>query len=491
MRRLIAGLALISATIAVVMAAGCGKLTGTLKPNTPPSTRIFVQGPLDTVNHVVHVYWFGSVTDGRIVGFELRLLNPADTAAADSAWRFTTRTDSVFTVLTPLGYTAPTLEVRAIDNHGLKDPHPARQLFQFNNKPPVVRLVSKPGATDSTFASVTVGYTLDDPDGDAAKVRYRLWLDGAAPDSFEVTPSLTFTMPSHRFLQAGQYQSGYRWLYVQGIDDGGMAGPVDSVRWFVKRPTPGARARLLIVDDVPRTNPANFTIDTLYTNSAARNLAAGDYTVLRLDYGNPFKSVLDVAQTCKQFDAVIWYRANELTISTTLQSYQDGIGQYLDAGGRFYIDGLYLFSGNNAAGAFNPEFANRYLDCDGFVQGFVNTSTFGDSSIGWGNPNGSTYRSTMFADSVRQQQLSVRTGEAGGFRVFNVRQASEVALEAAPGSLTPNNPTPLPVGLSVPQPSGGRAVFLTVPLGTSIPRNQSANARLLGKIFGQLGLTGP
>ena len=492
MRRLIAGLALVLATLGVVFAAsGCGKLKGTLNPSAKPSTSIFVQGPLDTVNHVVHVYWSGSVIDGRIVGFELRLLNPADTVAAESAWRFTTRTDSVLTVFTPQGYVALVLEVRAVDNRGQRDPNPARQVFQFRNKPPVVRFFSKPAVSDSTFASVTVSWTLDDPDGDAAKVRYRVWLDGATPDSFEVTPNRTFTMPSHRLLQAGQYQSGYRWLYVQGVDDGGMAGPVDSVRWYVKRPTSGARARLLIVDDVPRTNPANFTIDTLYTNTAARNLAAGDYSVLRLDYGNPFKSVADVAQTCKLFDAVVWYRANENTISNTLKNYQNGVGQYLESGGRFYIDGLYLFSGNNSNGAFDAGFADKYLDCNGFVQGFVNTSTFGDSSIGWGNPNGSTFRSTMFADSVRQQQLAVRIGEAGGFRVFNVKQASEVALEAAPGSLTPINAIPLPVGVSVPQPSGGRAVVLRVPLGTSIPRNLSANARLLAKIFGQLGLTGP
>jgi len=298
-------------------------------------------------------------------------------------------------------------------------------------------------------------------------------------------------MPSHRFLQAGAYQSGYRWLYVQGIDDGGMAGPVDSVRWYVKRPTAGPRARLLIVDDVPRSNNANNIIDTLYTNTAFRNLQPGQYTVLRLEFGNPFKSAADIAQTCQLFDAVVWYRANELTLSSTLINFGSGIGTYLDHGGRFYIDGLYLFAGNNANGAFTTDFANRYLDCDGFLQGFVNTFTFGDSSIGYGNPNGSIYRSAMFADSIAEQQLAVRTNEAGGFRVFNVRQASEVALEAAPNSLTPTNTQPRAVGVSVPQPSGGRAIFLSVPMGTAVPRNASANARLLGKIFAQLGLTGP
>ena len=383
------------------------------------------------------------------------------------------------------------LEVRAIDNRGQRDPSPARQLFQFSNKPPIVTLISKPGPSDSTFASVTVGWRLNDPDGEATKVTYRLWLDGAAPDSFEVTQALRFTMPSHRFLQAGAYQMGYRWLYVQAIDDGGLAGPVDSVRWYVKRPTAGARARLLIIDDVPRTNPANNIIDSLYTNTAQRNLQTDQYTVLRLEYGNPFKSAADIAQTFKLFDSVVWYRGNEVTLSTTLQNYGSGVGTYLEQGGTFYMDGLYLFSGNNASGAFTSDFANRYLDCDGFIQGFVNTFSFGDSSIGFGNPNGSLYQSAMFADSIREQQLAVRSNEAGGFRVFKVRNASEVALVATPGSLTPSNTQPLPVGVSVPQPSGGRAIFFAVPVGTAVPRNQSGNFRLLAKVFAQMGLTGP
>src|SRR5207237_9077744 len=74
--------------------AGCGKgHKGPLAPDAPPETRLFVRGPVDTVNHVVHLYWFGSDPDGDVVGFEVRLLNPE--APADSAWRFTTRSDSL------------------------------------------------------------------------------------------------------------------------------------------------------------------------------------------------------------------------------------------------------------------------------------------------------------------------------------------------------------------------------------------------------------
>ena len=32
----------------------------------PPETTIFVQGPVDTVHHRVHLYWFGSDPDGDV-----------------------------------------------------------------------------------------------------------------------------------------------------------------------------------------------------------------------------------------------------------------------------------------------------------------------------------------------------------------------------------------------------------------------------------------
>ena len=50
--------------------------------NLPPETTLFVQGTLDTVNHVVQIYWFGSDPDGEVTGYELRFKNPA--APADT-----------------------------------------------------------------------------------------------------------------------------------------------------------------------------------------------------------------------------------------------------------------------------------------------------------------------------------------------------------------------------------------------------------------------
>jgi hypothetical protein len=64
-------LALAAMTLAALFAAGCG-VKGTLVPNTPPETNVFVDGPVDTVNHVVHLRWFGSDPDGQVARYEYR-----------------------------------------------------------------------------------------------------------------------------------------------------------------------------------------------------------------------------------------------------------------------------------------------------------------------------------------------------------------------------------------------------------------------------------
>ncbi|HEV2104316.1 MAG TPA: hypothetical protein VGU27_01210 [Candidatus Eisenbacteria bacterium] len=481
--------ALALAALAAAAAAGCG-LKGTLRPDTPPTTVVFVKGPVDTVNHIVHLFWFGSDVDGTIAGFEWRLLNPA--APADTGWHFTPRTDSVFTIFTPAGYTMPTFVVRAIDNAGLRDPNPARETFQFRNLPPIVKLTLKPGASDTTFASVTVTWSINDPDGDPSKAVYRVWLDGRAATP-EITNATTFTMPSDRFFQAGgsPYFSGYRTLFVQAIDDGGMAGPPDSVRWFVRQPVAGTRARLLIVDDVPRTNPSNFQLDTLYTHAAARYLPPDQYSILRLEFTQPFKSALDLQQTLQLFETVVWYRENEISLSSVLQNDQAGLVAYLQGGGRLFLDGLYLFSGQQANGSLTGDFARQVLDCEGFLEGFTFTTTFTDSTIGYGNVNGSAFFSDALADSLHLQQMQVRSGEAGGFRAFHVKNASDVLMVAAPGAITPASTDSLAVAVSVSEPGGGRAVVACMPIGVATPRNASPAARVLARIYAILGLAGP
>lgn len=469
------------------LAYGCG-VKGTLRPDLAPETTLFVNGAVDTVNHVVKLYWFGTDADGTVSGYEIRFKNPV--APAETAWVSTTRTDSVFTVPAPSGFVAPVFEVRAVDNSGQKDPTPARQDFRFSNLPPEVTLTLQPGATDTTFASVTVSWNALDPDGDGNRMQFRVWLDGNEANP-ELTSARTLTVPTTKFLVAGQLTSAYRTLYVQGIDDGGRAGNVDSVRWFVRRPTTGARARLLIVDDVPTSNVTNARFDSLFTNTALRNLPPDQFTILRMQTNQPFKSAKDLEQTFKLFEAVIWYRSNETTFSTILDNYQAGLEAYLDGGGKMYLEGLYLIAGQNGTGPLNESFVSRYLDCDRMLMNYAVTPTFSDSSVGWGNLNGSRFISNVLADSCRQQGFASRFGEASGLRAFKVRDNRNVLLWAVPEQLIPANADSSAVAVIGNVSGGGRMIYSSVPISTSIPLANSRAPFLLAKILGLLGLLTP
>jgi hypothetical protein len=478
-------LARLGAVLALGLAviAGCSSPKKTMAPNVPPETTIFVQGPVDIVNHVVHLYWFGSDPDGTVSGYEVRFLNPA--APADSQWVPTTRTDSVCTVYAPAGYTAPVFEVRAVDEEGLRDPSPARQTFQFSNQSPSIVLVNRFIATDTTFASATVQWAALDPDGEATRMRVRVWLDGNQANA-DLVPGSGFTIPSDRFRQGGALLSGPRTVYVQAIDDGGAASRIDSTRWYVRAPVTGTRARLLIIDDVPSTNPTNFTTDTLYQNTAGRNLAAGDFSILRFEFTQPFRSTLDVQQTFELFDAVVWYRGTQTTFSTPLNDYQAGIGHFLDHGGNFYLEGLNLFAGQHATGPLTEDFMRRYLGAD-FQYAWFDTAIVRDSTNAWGNRNGSVFASSVFQDSLRLGQLP-----GSGLRALGVRDTNWVAVWAPPGQLSPADPRRFPIGLVAPQSGGGKAVCITFALRAAYPpAGYPTVPRFLAKVFAALGLTGP
>jgi hypothetical protein len=467
--------------VACVLAAGCSAKK-TLVPDLPPQTSLFVQGPVDTVNHVVHLFWYGSDVDGSVVGFEFRLISSL--APADTDWKFTAKLDSVFTIFTPGGYAAPRFEVRAIDNSGQRDPTPAVEDFQFSNHPPIVTFNSpRLGSRDTSFATATISWTASDPDGDPSKLTFRLWLDGNAANPRTVIGN-TFVVPTADFLQAGVINSGPRTLFIQATDDGGLAGPIDQMTWYVMAPVTGNDARLLIIDDAP--GAGSLTIDTVYTNAAARNLPAGTFRVLKLEVNQPFRSSADMEQSFRQFKSVLWYRGIQATLSTLLQTYPDAIANYVSNGGSLYLEGLNLVDGQNSAGSLPNSFVSSYLGSDFLYLG--PGANPADSTVSWsissavaGKPV--ILRSSLLADSLRQQQLYV------GLRGFAVRDTNNVILWARSGNMSQPQPFDLPIGVDIPQPGGGRLMMVSTPL-------RGANGffsvpRYVAKVLQRLGVTGP
>ena len=496
MRGALRGLIAIALALFVAWcAASCGAKK-VLAPVSVPRTYIFVQGPVDTVNHIVKLHWFGTDPHGYIAGYEVRLLNPA--APVDTAWGFTTAKDTTLTVLTPTGFTQAVFEARAINDRGVRDPSPARQTFNFNNQPPVLHIVGKPNSlehSDTTFASVTVDWTVVDPDGNTNAVTTRVWLDGRQ-DSPQIAHGTTFTMPSQEFLQGGAYLSGPRTLFVQPIDDGGMAGSIDSCTWYVRQPVPGARARLLVIDDAQYSGGAKVRVDTLYANAITRTgIDPSTIRVLHLAASQPFRSATDLAQTFGLFENVLWYRGELTGVSAALNNYGAGVGTYLEHGGHLFLESLNLIKAWLSPGPFDVDWVKRYLNSDGVF-------LFGqppDSSATWGVS--STHPTVLHSFQPDDSVLAKRN--IAGLRGLITRNRSQVLLEATASGLTPLNPISMPVALDVPQSGGGRLMFVTFPLVTgtvdgspadtlytSYPFPQRASVVLL-EMLQRFGLSGP
>jgi hypothetical protein len=509
-KRWLAGATLLALAAVVVQGlAGCSPKKKVLFGNLPPETSVFLQGPVDTVSHRVHIYWFGSDVDGSVVAYRMRFVYPTtpnppwDTVYCSLPGRCT---DSLFTVYTgPDTVVVPTFEIAAIDDDGAVDPSPAAQTFLLTNVAPVVRITSPYGSADSTYASLTLSWTVDDPDGGGAGLHYRIWLDGNE-GNHDLTLERTFTIPSSRFVQNGTLTSGPRTVYVQAVDDGGLAGPVASMTWYVRAPaatlTSDLRGEVLVIDEVPSGSSSNSIFDQFITTALATQLTPDRYSVLRVQF-NPriFRSDQDFAQTLRQFKAVVWYRGLETSLfpwasvpglgsaPTWLRTYQDRIEAYLDSGGSLYLEGLYLVQGQLVDGAMTEGFVQRHLLST--RQYFSFTTSFSDSTAGWGVRSGSLFRSSAYGDTTLRasQAAPSQLNEPGGVRGFVVNDTSAVALWAMAGQLVPLNPDfEVPVGVTAQQAGGGRLVFVTMPLRLGAP---APAARMFPRmLFGYNGVPG-
>jgi hypothetical protein len=486
--------ALVAAAIAVG-ATGCSPKK-VLAPNAEPQTTLFVQfDAADTVSHTVHhevhLYWYGTDSDGYVVAYDVRFIDPG--GPADPPWTRTTRTDSLFTVQVPTGSLAPTFEVRSIDDDGAIDETPASQQLSLSNAAPTVTLRDPPRSADTTFATQSIAWTGIDPDGDASKLTYHVWLDGN-----EATPHVMseseFTFPSADFLRGSpaHYGFGPRTAYVQAFDSGGRASVIQSATWFVRAPvadTSVTQGRLLLIDNVPTTNPANGAIDNVYNLAVNRAVATGmpatQVSVLRLQTNRPFRSTEDLLQTLQLFRAVVWYRGTErfnTTRDTLLVLHSDAVRDYVNGGGKVFFESLDLANGDDTNGILSQTFLRDVLGCDSLYRFKpINSDNYTED---WGINSGGVLRSASYAydDSLRSSAIF------SGMRGFGARDTSTVALWGRAGSLAPAVPFDIPVALRVTAGSG-RIVVVSVPL---VGLNGFASLpRFLDKVFADLGATGP
>lgn len=188
--------------IAVLIFTSCSeKIVDSKIENLPPETKLFLFP--DSANQIskqkskLNVHWWGDDPDGFVIGYYIKWEN--------EQWAFTTKTDSIFTLVISGMDTSYNFFVAAVDNDGNKkydteirqnninfgsepftdlnnngiydsgepfidigliDPTPAEFRFPIKNTPPEISFQNNSQVPETTFTVASFAWNVTDLDGD-------------------------------------------------------------------------------------------------------------------------------------------------------------------------------------------------------------------------------------------------------------------------------------------------------------------------------------
>jgi hypothetical protein len=260
LRRYVQSLAPIAlSAIGLAFLFGCAKEPVRVDRNRPPRT-FLVSAPPESSgsSYRVHLYWRGEDPDGYISGYVW-----AFDSDEINAYRFTTKTDSVFELTVndsadiANGTQIPSLTryhtffVRAIDNLGKPDPNPAffnRRIFNAGTIPPRVTFLPGPdvsgvlggGDTLSDGKKFRICWTGNDSDG---VVRFFKIDVGpySTPLSSDTCAFFNDTVPGALGLVSGAYimtTTAVDNAYAVGRERYNFVVNHDPETWFIPRGNP-------------------------------------------------------------------------------------------------------------------------------------------------------------------------------------------------------------------------------------------------------------
>ena len=241
-------------SVLVGLLLSCAKDPLRVDRNRPPQT-FLVAAPVDTsvadlnYSYRLHLYWRGEDADGYVVGF---LWSWDDSSIG--AFRFTTKTDSIFEVtvndssqltggtgINPGNAKPHSFYIRAVDNRGKPDPSLTifnRRAFTASTNPPIVTFLGGPGAIPSGTVEID---TLCDGapfkvcwygrDTDGVVTRYRFDV-GTYNSPLSTDSCAYFNDPSHP--GSVPLASGLYTLSVSAIDNANAVGK-NQVQFVVNR----------------------------------------------------------------------------------------------------------------------------------------------------------------------------------------------------------------------------------------------------------------
>ncbi len=163
--------------VGLALAACDSGITGASGANQAPETELAVRvtdlrETLEdgTLTSTVEINWSGTDRDGFVESYDLRYFDESrlGTIGGEEGWISTTARDTTILLPIPPGSSmaAVVVEVRAVDNAGLKDATPARTIFPIRNSPPTFRIVDAEAPADTTWPVFSFAWVASDPDGE-------------------------------------------------------------------------------------------------------------------------------------------------------------------------------------------------------------------------------------------------------------------------------------------------------------------------------------
>ena len=237
-------------SILLLLFASCTKKPDAVDvQNQPPETYI-VNVPPDSayIYHARLIFWYGTDEDGIVIRYDWAIDDTVYNAnIAGSGWH-SLYMDSTLATQDTIAFEAPlpdtiythTFYVRAVDNHNLPDPEPARRIFNTSNIQPNTRFVSTPTDSSQRFMledtsglwqGINFEWTAIDSDlVFPAQFQYLWGKNHTIPDSIPSMNDSRWSTPvqeeSYYFNgQNAPYDTGYYTVYVRAMDDAGSVDP--------------------------------------------------------------------------------------------------------------------------------------------------------------------------------------------------------------------------------------------------------------------------
>lgn len=340
--------------------------TGELIENVAPNTFLTIEqinrdGDF-RLSSQINISWWGTDSDGYIVGYEYAIND-----TSESAWSFTTRTDSTFILPIEEGESQDDVlfKIRAVDNDGARDAVGARLIFPIVNSAPSVSLNTTELPADTMFSIVSFGWTIDDPDGfgniqrteivmndtnsvwteipipaDENRIFINLEIDNSmpGPTSAEVFQGRSFVrLPDLSIpgLRVGETNT----FYVRTVDNAGAVSSIDSTSWFVKQQS----SSTLFLNDFSGSSSgtiASFHKSLLSTMGITPDewiINDGEVAQDKVALSEAFPAVIDptLRKTLSKWDHIYWV-SNDIDRNITYAL--DIASEFFDAGGTMFVN---------------------------------------------------------------------------------------------------------------------------------------------------------